>query len=142
MAKLVIDSSVVVEWFVLEPNSAEAHRIRTSYQTGALALLAPDLLSIELGNVLWKKHLFQGLALADAEQYLTGFPKFNIPLVSSIGLLDDAFRLAVSHRRSVYDALYVELSVRENCQFVTADKKLVNALGSAFPNIVSLARWP
>jgi predicted nucleic acid-binding protein len=107
-----------------------------------LDLLAPDLLSIELGNVLWKKHLFQGLALADAEQYLTGFPKFNIPLVSSIALLDDAFRLAVSHRRSVYDALYVELSVRENCQFVTADEKLVTALGAAFPNIVRLARWP
>ncbi|HBI45375.1 MAG TPA: twitching motility protein PilT [Planctomycetales bacterium] len=142
MSRLVIDSSVLVKWFVLEPYSAEARRILAGYQTGAIDLLAPDLLPAELGNILWKKHLFQGLALADAELFLTGFPRFGISLVSSTGLLDDAFRLAVSHRRSVYDALYIALSVRENCPFVTADEKLIRAVGATFPNIVPLAGWP
>ena len=49
---------------------------------------------------------------------------------------------AVIHRRTVYDMLYVALSIREGCQFVTADERLVNALGGAIPNVIWLANWP
>jgi hypothetical protein len=31
--------------------------------------------------------------------------------------------------------------LREGCQFVTADEKFVNAIGSSFPNIVWIANW-
>lgn len=52
-----------------------------------------------------------------------------------------ANKLAVKHQRTVYDSLYLALSLRENCQFVTADKKFVNAVVSSFPNIIWLANW-
>ncbi len=35
----------------------------------------------------------------------------------------------------VYDMLYVALSIRENCRLLTADEKLVNAIGAARPNV-------
>jgi predicted nucleic acid-binding protein len=142
MAKVVIDSSVVVKWFVVEALSAEARRVLAGYQTGALELLAPDLLHVEFGNILWKKHLFQGMALADAELFLKGLRRYQIRLTPASTLLEDAFQLAAAHRRSVYDSLYVVLSVREGCPFVTADEKLANALGATFPNIIRLAHWP
>ena len=41
-----------------------------------------------------------------------------------------------------YDALYLALGIRENCQVVTADEKLVNAVGTAFPNLIWLPTWP
>ncbi len=142
MAKVVIDSSVVVKWYVVEPLSAEAHRVLAAYQSGALELLAPDLLPVEFGNILWKKHLYQGMALADAELFLKGLQRFQITWTPAAALLDDALPLAAAYRRTVYDSLYVALSVREGCRFVTADDKLANALGGAFPNIIRLALWP
>jgi len=57
MAKIVIDSSVVIKWFDPEPYTAESDRILAAYATGALALLAPDILPAEVGNIIWKKQI-------------------------------------------------------------------------------------
>jgi hypothetical protein len=45
-------------------------------------------------------------------------------------------------RAGFYDCLYVALAEQENCQLVTADDKLINALQARFPFIVSLASLP
>ncbi len=47
MDKIVVDSSVAIKWFVVEPLSSQAHRILDSYRTGALGLYAPDLMFAE-----------------------------------------------------------------------------------------------
>jgi len=126
MDKIVVDSSVVIKWFVTEPLSADARRILDGYQSGTLTLLAPDLLNAEVGNIVWKKHRFQGLAKTDAEQIVDVFRELAIAFTPTAELLEEAFRLAVEHERTVYDALYVALSVREECPFVSADERLVN----------------
>jgi len=142
MDKVVVDSNVAIKWFVAEPYSTEARSILDAYQMGALTLLAPDLINAEVGNIVWKKHTFQGLAAADAQLIVDAFRTLTFVLTSTATLLDDAYRLAVVHQRTVYDALYIALSVREQCRFVTADEKLVNAVSSIFPNIVWVANWP
>ena len=139
---LVVDSSVAVKWFVVEPYSTEARRILDAYQNGLLSFLVPDLISAEFGNIIWKKHIFQGLAASDAQDILDRFRQLQFTFTPTAEFLEDAYKIAVTHRRTVYDALYLALSVRENCQFVTADEKLVNAVGAAFPNLVWLAKWP
>jgi predicted nucleic acid-binding protein len=142
MAKLVIDSGVVVKWFVTEPYTIEAQRILADYQAGAVELLAPDLLFAEFGNIIWKKHTLQGMSAPDAQAIISAFQLLNFTVTPSAALLNDAYRLAVAHRRTVYDSLYLALSQRETCQFVTADERLVNALGTSLPGIVWLANWP
>jgi predicted nucleic acid-binding protein len=142
MDSLVVDSSVVIKWLVAEAYSTEARRILSDYQTGVLTLLAPDLINVEVGNIVWKKHRFQGLAEADAQLILDAFRALTFILTPTVTLLQDAYRLAVSHQRTVYDAMYLALSIREKCRLVTADEKLVNALGAAFPGLVWVAKWP
>ena len=117
MDKIVVDSSVVIKWFVTEQLSADARRILDGYQSGTLTLFAPDLLNAEVGNIVWKKHRFQGLAKTDAEQIVDVFRELAIAFTPTAELLEEAFRLAVEHERTVYDALYVALSVREECPF-------------------------
>ena len=80
MAKIVVDSSVVIKWFVTEPLSEEARRILDGYQAGTLTLIAPDLLAAEIGNIVWKKYRLQGLATADAEQIIAAFRELNIEI--------------------------------------------------------------
>jgi excisionase family DNA binding protein len=142
MAKLVVDSSVAVKWFIPEPYSAQARHILDGYHDGTLSFLAPDLLNAEFGNILWKKHAFQGLGADDARDILTAFRALQFTFVPTESLLRDAFRISLSHRRTVYDSLYVALSVREGCQLVTADEKLANAISTTFPNVVWVADWP
>jgi predicted nucleic acid-binding protein len=142
MDRIVVDSSVVVKWFVVEPYSPEAHRILDDYKAKTLTLFAPDLLNAEVGNVIWKKQRFQGLAVEDAHQIIAEFRKLKFAWVSSAALLDQAYRLAVAHQRTVYDALYMALSVREQCPYVTADERLYNAMRETFANVMWVADWP
>jgi predicted nucleic acid-binding protein len=141
MTKLVVDSSVALKCFFAEPHSAEARRVLDGYQNGSLYFLAPDLLNAEFCNVVWKRHVFQGLDAADAHDVLDAFRALQFNFVPAESLIEDAFRIALSHRRTVYDSLYVALSVREGCQLVTADEKLVNAVGASFSNLVWVADW-
>lgn len=142
MTFVVVDSSVVVKWLTPEAYSTEARRILNDYQAGTLTLLAPDLLPAEIGNIVWKKQRFQGVAVADAQLILNAFRALTFTLTSNNDLLDSAYAIAVSYQCTVYDALYVALSVRAQCPLVTADQKLLAALGSAFPQVVWVAQWP
>lgn len=139
--KLVVDSSVVIKWFVAEPYSSQAHLILNEYKNGNLDLLAPDLLNAEIGNIVWKKQIFQGLAASDGQQIINLFQSLKFYLMPTSVLLDDAYRLAVAHQRTVYDMLYVALSLREGCPFVTADEKLVNAIQNSVPTAIWLKSW-
>lgn len=67
----------------------------------------------------------------------------SLPVIhDTVPLLPRAQEIAKQHRRSVYDCLYVALAEREQCEFVTADGKLVNALQAAFPFVTHLASLP
>ncbi|MBK9943326.1 MAG: type II toxin-antitoxin system VapC family toxin [Kouleothrix sp.] len=142
MSQLVVDSSVVIKWFVVEPYTTEARRILADYQAGALTLLAPDLVYAEIGNILWKKHVLQGMAAADAQLVLDTFRTLPLIVTPTAVLLERAYRLAVLHRRTVYDMLYVALSAQAACPFVSADEKLVNAIQAALPSTIWLGKWP
>ena len=140
--KVVVDSSVAIKWVVEEPYSAHARRVLDAYEAGALLLLVPDLFYAEVGNIVWKKQRFQGLATKDADEILAAFRLVSFVAFPSADLLDDAYRLAVKHGRTVYDALYLALSLRESCPWVTADERVVNALASTYRGIVWVAAWP
>jgi predicted nucleic acid-binding protein len=141
MINLVVDSSVVIKWFLLEVYSAQARAIRAGAQSGALTLLAPDLIYAELGNIVWKKQTLQGLAATDAQRIIDAVQVLPLSATPAAVLLDDAYRIAVAHGRTVYDALYVALGLRESCPFVTADQRLVNSVAATFPHVVLLGAW-
>jgi len=70
MANVVVDSSVVIKWFVVEPYSDEARKILDGYKAGDINLLAPDLIISEVGNIVWKKHRIQDLSVEDAQEII------------------------------------------------------------------------
>ncbi|HEY7544601.1 MAG TPA: type II toxin-antitoxin system VapC family toxin [Blastocatellia bacterium] len=73
MSNLVVDSGMAIKWFVPEPYSSEARRILDDYKTGSISFLVPDLINAEFGNIVWKKHLFQGLDATDARTVIDEF---------------------------------------------------------------------
>ena len=124
MSVFVVDSSVVVKWFVPEVHEAEALRVRD----GGTPLHAPNFVDVEVGNILWKKILRGELARAKADDILAQLPRQAIARHDSAGLLNEAFEIACQTNRTVYDCLYLALAVRLGGVEVTGDEKLVNAL--------------
>ena len=141
MRDIVIDASVAAKWFLDEPHSTEALDILKKVLDDELSLLAPDHIYAEIGNTLWKRTNAGTIVVSDAQDFISDFLRIKITLVSTADLLSDAYHLAIKYKRSVYDSLYLALSQREQCQFVTADEKLVNAVGPALSNVVLLANW-
>lgn len=141
MKNLVVDSGVSVKWLVEEDDSFKALQILKDYRNEKISFLAPDLIYAEFGNIIWKKQIFKGFAPQDADFAVQEFKKISFTLTPITALFDDAFQIAVKYKRTFYDSLYLALSVKENCGFVTADEKFYNSVKQDFPQIILLANW-
>ena len=140
MKNLVIDTCVVVKWFLPEIDSDRALILRNDLRAGTVNLLAPDLLPTEFANVLWKHR--RSLELDEAKTMLAELCAWNLDLVPSTNLLEAALILAYDHRRSVYDTLYLALSQQRECDFITADERLYNAIKDQLPCVKLLCHLP
>ncbi len=60
---------------------------------------------------------------------LSGISKVPLAVTPSRDLMEAALEIALAHGRTVYDAIYVALAVARDCALVTADERLVRALG-------------
>lgn len=136
MSVLVIDASVAAKWFLPphhEPLANEALLLLDQYAKGQIQFIVPDLFWAEFGNILWKSVRLGRCTKGTAETAITSLKARNLPTVSSLDLLDMAFKIATGFGRTVYDSLYVSLAVDSKIQFITADERLVNALATHFP---------
>jgi predicted nucleic acid-binding protein len=140
--KYVIDSSVAFKWVVPETNSDKALLIRDDFGNGLITLLAPDVYPIEIGHALTRSErqgrIPAGLAVPLLRDILITLPLLDPSLLTLLR----AAELSSQLRIGVYDCLYIALAEREQCDFITADDKLVGRLKPVFPFITSLASMP
>lgn len=136
--KYVIDSSVAFKWAVPEPYSDKASQLRTDYENGVHDLLAPDVFPIEVGHALTRAERQNRIPVGAAVPLLTDVLRTLPTLHASVDFLLRACDISSTARVGIYDCLYVALAESEQCQFVTADSKLVNALQPKFPQIIHL----
>lgn len=136
MNTCVIDASVAAKWLLPsagEPLAEEALELLQDYVEGRLRMIVPDLFWAELGNILWKAVWLRRMPDSSATKALQVMVSRDFPTVSSCVLLEDAFAIAKTFGRTVYDALYVALAVRSKCHCITADERLARALAAHLP---------
>ncbi len=139
MKVCVVDASVAAKWLLPAAGEGlldQANRLAALHVKRELQLLAPDLIEAELGNVLWKAVRRKRISQAEAGNSLRNFVALAIQIVPTSDLLDQALQIAVACDWSFYDSLYVALALSTKTELITADERLVNALGSRFP-----VRW-
>lgn len=141
MTDYVLDSSVIVKWFLEEDYSDRARQLFDLKLAGQAEFWAPELLVAEFGNVMWKRHQQGILDAAQVQESIEDMKRLELHLVSALDLILDAVNLALAHHRTVYDALYLALSLQRGCLFVTADEKLYNAVNREMPQIRLLSGW-
>jgi Predicted nucleic acid-binding protein, contains PIN domain len=120
MNTLVVDASIAVKWVVEEDGTAAALALR-----GKGRLVAPDLLTAECANILWKK-VRRGELLPD-EAYLAArlLVRADIELFSMRALLEEATRLAVALDHAAYHCVCLALALGSGWRFVTADERFL-----------------
>ena len=139
MTTCVVDACVAAKWVLPAAGDElldQANRLIERHVKRDLQLLAPALIEAEIGNVLWKAVRRKRISSADAETSLRRFSELGIEIVPTSGLIERSLQITISCDRSFYDSLYVALALATRTDLVTADERLVNALGSRFP-----VRW-
>jgi predicted nucleic acid-binding protein len=138
VTSLVIDASVATKWVLNEPDSPAARRLVRQAQ-----LLAPDLLWAEIGSLLWRRHRQGELAVAEAREMMLDLRALPIESHGLYALLPLALEIGMAINHSIYDCIYLALADREDCRFVTADRRLRNAVASGpwAPSVISLAEF-
>ncbi|OLP55765.1 twitching motility protein PilT [Rhizobium rhizosphaerae] len=131
---LVIDASIAVKWVVEEEGTPEALGLRQSFR-----FIAPELLTVECANILWKKVQRGELSREEAQLAASLLARGDIELFGMRGLLVKATELAMEIGHPAYDCMYVSLAISRNCRFVTADERLLRILAQKAPrNIADL----
>jgi predicted nucleic acid-binding protein len=136
MKAFVVDSSLVAKWLPPlnnEPFAIEARKLLVEWTRGQIELSVPDLLLIEVANVLWKAVRIGRCGAQEARSALNILISYDLPAVPSVTLLNLAFRIGIEYKRTVYDSIYIALAVQSQRELITADEKLANALAAYFP---------
>lgn len=135
MKRVVLDNSVVVKWFTTESDSERARKYLHDFLSGKISIVIPTLLSYELGNVFISKKL----SSQEISDFMRQLQAFSLS-IEDIGF--SAFRKvyqnAQKYSLSFYDASYVTLMQKYDCELVTADKKLYIKLNKVFTKITLL----
>ena len=109
----VTDSSTIVKFFSQEPGWRTLREYLDEPITIGLSLM-------ELGNALWKKVNMGEFEIAGAMEVLTEFHRIG-KFLEQEKYLEKAFEIAVDHKITIYDSMFIAAALVEGCALVTSD---------------------
>ena len=121
--RLLLDASVAIKVVVAEADSDLALRVLDH------ALVAPDLLMAECGDILWKKVRRGDLPAEVADQAAAALLALRVELLPARRFLPGALRRAIRAAHPLYDCLYAEAAAMLGVPLVTADRALLRLAG-------------
>jgi predicted nucleic acid-binding protein len=134
--------SVAVKCVLPEKDSPKAVRLLRDYRRKTHELIAPDTFPVEIAHALTRAERQKIIRPPQGAKRLAALMRVRPLLHLYLPLLSRAFAISSAYWVGVYDCIYVALAEQQNCELVTADNKLVNALQKDFPFIISLATMP
>ena len=132
---LVVDCSVAAKWVLPEPDRGSAMRLFKSWESGEVALIAPDLLLAEFASLPAKrsrrKHLSDGQAAKAFQLMQRSAPR----LYDMRRRLELALEISLQRHLSLGDSVYLALALEHDCPLVTADRRLLRGSAGLHPFI-------
>lgn len=132
---LVVDASVAVKWFLPEPASDRAEALRD--HPGPL--VAPDLILLEVGNVLIQAARRGDVPFADMQEAITRLAAGPVRLTRASDIIAEALAIAGRHGGTVYDAVYIAAAKSLDAALVTDDQEMAAISRAAGVRTVDLA---
>jgi predicted nucleic acid-binding protein len=120
---LVVDASVAAKWFIEEAGRTQAMRLLDVPDRQA-----PDLLIVEVANVVWKKTLRGQVSAPQADLICASIARCFDVIHSADSLIERAIAMAVMLKHPIYDCLYLACAERAGARLATADRRLIAAV--------------
>ncbi len=127
MSRFVLDASVAVAWCFEDETNATADHALNVLESGAA--LVPLVWAAEVGNALMSGERRGRITSLQIEQSLEVIARLDITTDKDnvTGRLLHLLQVARSHRLSLYDAIYLDLAMRERLSLATVDTALARA---------------
>ncbi len=137
--RVVVDSNILLASVLPdEPLTTEAQKLLSMWTSAQTRLVAPRLFRYELVAVVRKAVFQKRITYAEGLPLLERLLAYPIDLYDEDALMTHAFEIASRFNMPrTYDAQYVALADRFNCECWTADKALYNVIQPQFSGI----RW-
>ncbi|PSQ21145.1 hypothetical protein BRD04_07095 [Halobacteriales archaeon QS_9_67_17] len=136
MSDLVVDTSVVVKWYIPEQHHEQARALRDAYLDGTFDLVAPALMPFEAVNALKYSGHYDGDRLEDASKSLSEYGIELVPFGETGPVAEIASELDIT----VYDAAYVALARDRDTKVYTADGRLLGDLAGDYSELAEHIR--
>jgi predicted nucleic acid-binding protein len=140
--KYVLDVSVALCWVMRRALTPKALALRDDYRKSVHELISPSIFSAEAASGLTKSERQRLIAVGQARRLLADILGDAPQQHPYDPLLYRATDISSQTRAVLYDCLYVALAEQQNCELITADDKLINALQGQFSFILLLASLP
>lgn len=137
---VVVDASLALKWVLIEQDSDAAIALLQQWMSGGKKPIAPALFAYEITNILYRQTVTKKLSYDEAARGLAKLFSIGVSLKVSSHEEISTRAMELSHQFSLsaaYDAHYLALAERENCECWTADTRLWNAVKGK----LSWTRW-
>lgn len=139
LVHLIIDSSVVIKWYLPDEFNPQALKLKTDFSSEIIAISVPLIIFYEVNNIL--RTTTKQLRI-DSDKAIKAYGDFldlNFQTYASKELLQKTLETAFKLDVSSYDASYIALAEQLNIPFYSADEKLVEKAKSSL--VLSLEEY-
>lgn len=137
MTSIVIDASTAAKWQLsAEPEADRARDMLQDYAAGKIAFVAPKVWHYEIANIFNKAIGTRRITEGEGREAFTLLQALGIEFFDWSSPAD-AYQLARTYRRSVYDSLYLAAAESRQLAFWTGDRKLYNGVKDR----LAFVRW-
>jgi len=125
MERFVLDCSVAVAWFFEDEFGEYSERVRQALMNKGVVAVTPSIWPAEVSNVLFQAERRKRINAEQVNQAVRVLSQLPIDVdYLPLGSMGHVLRLCRTYTLTSYDALYLELALRENMPLATGDKKL------------------
>ena len=124
MNPLIADASVVCKLYFTDEGDA-ALADKALFAPPRPALMAPELLLVEVGNSVFRRVRDGEMSRAEGDLAMRDMQRRFPRLFPVAPLMDAAWNMAIAMRHPVSDCVYLALAVRRRGLLVTADQKFL-----------------
>ena len=125
MERFVLDCSVAVAWFFEDEFGEYSERVRQALMNKGVVAVIPSIWPAEVSNVLFQAERRKRINAEQVNQAVRVLSLLPIDVdYLPLRSMGHVLRLCRTYTLTSYDALYLELALRENVPLATGDKKL------------------
>ena len=133
---VVVDANLAFKWLIRESGTDEAFSLRATWEGRGTKVSGPDLLPLEVTNVLHRRVLRGDLSTAQAVRLIEALLASGLDLYETSGLHGRAIQLAQAMGQgAAYDSHYLALAEMLGAELWTADARFFRAARPFFDGV-------